>query len=498
MNVNVTRECDFILLRDAAEAVSGAVIIGDGEVEVTGMEYHSKRITPKSLFVAITGFQQDGNTWIDDAIARGATAVVTEKQTTRPIPQIIVPDARAALADLAVRFCDYHAADMDIFGVTGTNGKTTSCFLIGNICRAAGRPCGLITSLVYDTGAEQLPAARTTPESLDVYRLLKKMRENGCTGAVVEISSHALVLHRVRNLDVKVALFTNITRDHLDFHSDMDDYLAAKARLLDMVAGPDKWAVINYDVPEFRTLLDKAQCHTLTYSLSDSAADAYLKNIELTPHGSAFDLCLPDVSRSVKISLTGRYNLYNSLAAAAAAAAAGIEPHAIVAGLESSHVIPGRLERIDSPAPFTVFIDYAHTPDALARTLETLHEISSGRVLALFGCGGDRDRGKRPLMGRAVSSNADYAVLTSDNPRTEDPWKIIDDVKPGLDGGATVEIIEDRREAIAHIIDRAGEGDVVLLAGKGAENYQEINGVRHPFSDRDIALSYMRKRGYGN
>jgi len=455
-------------------------------------------IQPDSLFVAITGFEQDGNSWIDEAIGRGAAAVATERQTERPVPQIIVPDARAALADLAAKFYDYDSAAIEVYAVTGTNGKTSSCFLIGHILKARGHKSGLITSLVYDTGKDQIPASRTTPESLDVYRLLHLMRKNRCSHAVIEVSSHALVLNRVKNLDVKVALFTNITRDHLDFHADMTDYLNAKARLLDMAAGEGKWAVINYDCPEFRALLDRARCSTLTYSLEDKAADIYLENYKLRPDGSDLELHTPQGSCSIKLNLTGRYNLYNAVAAAAAAIAGGADLRAVTEGLENSPVVSGRLERIPIDAPFAVFIDFAHTPDALVRTIDTLKEITDGRVLVLFGCGGNRDRGKRPLMGEAVTSRADYAVLTSDNPRNEDPQKILDDVKPGFARGAVVDIIENRTDAIKHILEKAEPGDIVLLAGKGSENYQEIKGVKYPFSDRELALENLKKLGYGN
>jgi len=454
-------------------------------------------IGPDKIFVAITGFRQDGNRWVDDAIERGAVAVVTEKRSDRPVPQVIVPDARAALADLAAKFYGRNGSGTNLIAVTGTNGKTTTCFLIRNIMETDGEKSGLITSLIYDDGSEQIPARRTTPESLDIYRLLSQMKNNGIGRAVIEVSSHALVLHRVRNLDFTLAVFTNISRDHLDFHADMEDYLKAKERLLDMVADDNKKAVINLDCPEFRPFIDKARCEVVTYSLEDKEADVHLENYKLKPQGSEFELHGFGHSRRINLKLTGRFNLYNALAAAAASLAYGIDIDRVAAGLEKSDVIPGRLERIDSEAPFTIFLDYAHTPDALTRTIETLKEIGSGKVLVMFGCGGDRDRGKRPLMGEAVSSAADYAVLTSDNPRTEAPARIMNDVKPGLVPGIEVDLIEDRRRAIEHIIERAGKGDIVLLAGKGAENYQEINGVRHPFSDRDIALEKLKQLGYG-
>lgn len=485
-----------ISLKQAAAVIPGAVIIGDDDTEITGMEYHSRMVKPNSLFVAIKGFVHDGNEWVDEAVDRGAAAVLTEKRSSRSIPQIIVPDARSAMADLAAMMYGHPESQLDIFAVTGTNGKTTTCFLLKKMIEATGKRVGLISSLVYDTGKDQIPAGRTTPESLDMYRLLHMMTRNECTHAVVEVSSHALVLQRVKNLKVRVAAFTNITRDHLDFHADMDDYLNAKARLLDMVDDPAKSAAINYDCEEFRPFLKRGRNRKLSYSIDNDAADVHLAKVQLRPSGSHFELHAPDGTREIEYKLTGRYNLYNALAASAAALAGGLGVDAVAAGLANAEVVPGRLERIDSDAPFSIFIDFAHTPDALRRTIETLRETSKGRILVLFGCGGDRDRGKRPLMGEAVTSLADHAVLTSDNPRSENPARIIDDVRPGLKDGAEVKIIEDRKEAVAHIIEAARDGDVVLLAGKGAENYQEIKGVRHPYSDREEAAKQLEKRGY--
>ncbi len=485
-----------ISLKEIAAAIDGASVIGDDEVEIAGLEYHSKMIKPDSLFIAVTGFEQDGNDWIEEAVSRGAVAVLTEKQASRSVPQIVVPDARMAMADLAARIYRHDRSDLDVFAVTGTNGKTSTCFLIKKILDSDGKRSGLVTSLVYDTGKDQIPAARTTPESLDLFRLLYLMEKNDCTRAVIEVSSHALVLQRVKNLNVKVAVYTNITRDHLDFHADMDDYLQAKARLLDMVDDSGKAAAINLDCEEFRPLFERGRSRKMSYSMVNSKADVHLSDCRLQPEGTSFRLHTPAGSRTVDYRLTGRYNLYNALAASAAALAGGIALDAVAEGLERAEVVPGRLERLPSSSPFSVFIDYAHTPDALQRTIETLRETGQGRVIVLFGCGGDRDRGKRPLMGEAVTSLADYAVLTSDNPRSEDPARIVDDVRAGLTGGAEVEIIEDRKEAIRRVLALAREGDVVLLAGKGAETYQEIQGVRHPFSDRETATEQLRKLGY--
>ncbi len=488
----------ILLLKELAKTVPGSWLIGDEGRQVSGIEYDSRLITPGAAFVAIQGYAQDGNRFIDDAISRGATAVVTEKQSDRPIPQLIVGDARSALADLAARFYPDEPKALKKFAITGTNGKTTSCFLLKNILDTAGFKAGLICSLVNDDGAKRVPAARTTPESLEIFRMLQAMRRNGCRCAVIETSSHALTLHRVKNITVDVALFTNLTRDHLDFHRDMDDYLEAKAKLLDMVAGPDTYAVINLDSPEFRTFLTRAACRIMTYALEDRTADIHTEKYTFAPQSTHVTMVTPAGTRTVVLPLPGRFNLYNALGATAAALAGGIGIDPIVAGLEHSTVVPGRLERVAVTAPFTVYIDFAHTPDALRRTIETLRELGQGRVMALFGCGGDRDRGKRPLMGETVTALADYSVLTSDNPRSENPTAIIDDVKPGLKTGAPVAVIVDRREAIKHLLQKAQQGDMLLIAGKGDESYQEINGVKYPWSDRDVVREELHNLGFGD
>ncbi len=483
-------------LRELASALGGAIIIGNEDAEVSGVEYHSRMIKPGAAFVAITGFTRDGNEFAGDAIERGAAAIITEREGDLPVPQMIVSDARAALADLAAYFYDYKNNRVKVVGVTGTNGKTTSCFLIRSILEARGKRVGLITSLLYDTGRDKIAGDRTTPESLDVFRLLYAMQHNWCNNAVLEISSHALVLHRVRNVNVRVALFTNFTRDHLDFHKDMDDYLAAKTRLLDMVNEETKWAVVNYDVPEFRALIDRMKCSYMSYSLSDPGADIYLENYQLRPTGTRFEIHTPVANRVVHMSLVGRYNLYNALAATGASMAAGADIDSVVDGLENAQIVPGRLERIQVDAPYTVFIDFAHTPDALIRTIEALRELSDGRLLTIFGCGGDRDRGKRPLMAEAVTANSDYTILTTDNPRTEDPNQIFSDTEAGFVDGADTITIEDRREAIQHALDTAKDTDVVLVAGKGDESYLDIKGTKHPWSDRNVIIEEMANRGY--
>ncbi|MBU0983431.1 MAG: UDP-N-acetylmuramoyl-L-alanyl-D-glutamate--2,6-diaminopimelate ligase, partial [candidate division Zixibacteria bacterium] len=381
-------------------------------------------------------------------------------------------------------------------GVTGTNGKTTVCHLIKLMLEARNKTAGLVTSRIYDTGKQVFKAERTTPESLDMQRLLYLMKANFCVNAVIEVSSHALELHRVDNIDFRTAVYTNLTRDHLDFHGTMENYLAAKAKLADRLTGDLSYAVINLDVPEFRPLFGDLMCSYIGYSLKDPQADVRCGDYELTPEGTTFDLITPMGTETVRFALPGRFNLQNALAAAAGGLACGVDLDAVVKGLEAATPVDGRLNAITCGQPFAVYVDFAHTPDAITRLCETVRELTDGRLLILFGCGGDRDKGKRPLMGTAATENSDFAIVTSDNPRSEDPLAIIEDVKPGL-VGENYQILPDRKEAIAAILKRAGAGDVVLLAGKGAENYQEVNGIREPFSDFDEARTVLAELGYG-
>ena len=406
-----------------------------------------------------------------------------------------VPDMRQAMATAAATFYGYPGLRIKACGVTGTNGKTTTCFMIRNMMLARNKTTGLICSLVYDTGREKFTAERTTPESLDIQRLLFLMKRNYCVNVVMEVSSHALMLHRVDHVDFRVAVYTNLTRDHLDFHNTMEEYAEAKFRLARRLSGELSYAVINLDVPEFRPLFGELNCSHMSYSLRDRKADIHCGDFELKPTGTIFDLVTPMGNRTVKLSLPGRFNLQNALAAAGGGLAAGVDIDSVVIGLEDSLPIPGRLNTISCGQPFAVYVDYAHTPDAIIRLCETVREINDGRLFLLFGCGGDRDKGKRPLMAQAAVENASYIVVTSDNPRSEDPEAIINDIKPGL-SGYNYEIVVDRRKAIETILKQAGPGDAVLLAGKGAEPYQEIKGERFPFSDTEEAVAALGRMGF--
>ncbi len=433
---------------------------------------------------------------MSQARADGAVAVMGERTICSDIEtHVHVPDVRKAMSDVAARFYGYPGMRLKTCGVTGTNGKTTTCTMTRNILQARGKKVGLITSLEYDTGKEVFKAERTTPESLDTQRLMFLMRKNLCVNAVVEVSAHALSLHRVDNINFRVAVYTNFTRDHLDFYGTMEEYFKAKVILAKKLSGPLSYAVINLDVPEFHTLFGELNSPFITYSLQNRSADVYCGDFEIRPDGSTFDLVTPMGTETVTLKLPGRFNLMNALAASAAGLASGVDLDSVMKGLEATVPVPGRFNHISMGQPFGVFVDFAHTPDAIERLCESARGICSGRVLLLFGCGGDKDKGKRPIMGKIATTKADYVVVTSDNPRSENPAAIISEIKPGLTGHA-YEIHVDRREAIAAIMTKAKPGDAVLLAGKGAETYQEIQGVRHPFEDAQVAREVLAAMGY--
>jgi len=483
-------------LSEITKHLDDAIVIGDPEIEIEHVEYDSRLVKPGTLFVAVKGFKQDGYAFVADAVKNGAVAVLGENESCDQIgTHVQIPDARKALADVAAAFYGFPGMDVKVCGVTGTNGKTTTCHLLKTILEQRSKTTGLVSSVIYDTGKETFPAERTTPESLDLQRLMLLMRRAHCVNAVVEVSSHALMLHRVDHLDFRVAVYTNITRDHLDFHETMENYVAAKKLLLDRLDGELSYAVINLDVPEFRPFFGDLQSSYISYSLEDESADVYCANYEINIDGTILDLVTPMGTQTVKFPLAGRFNLLNGLAAAAGGLASGIDIDNVVKGLEAAQPVPGRFEAVRAGQPFGVYIDFAHTPDALARLCETAREMTDGRLILLFGCGGDRDRGKRPLMAEAATTAADYCVVTSDNPRSEQPVAIIEDIKPGLKGDA-YHIEPERTKAIETALAQANEDDIVLLAGKGAEAFQEIKGERVPFSDRDEATMVLHRLGF--
>lgn len=460
-------------------------------IEISALCYDSRRARPGALFFALAGQHADGAAFARDAISRGAVAIVSA--TDLPdlgAPVARVPDARAAMADVACEFFAHPSEDLRCVGITGTNGKTTTAFLVKHICDAVMMRCGLIGTVRYEVGGEPKPAARTTPESPDVQELLSAMRSAGDRAVAMEVSSHAIVQHRVRGIGWDAAVFTNLTRDHLDYHKTMDAYFDAKAGLFDaMFAQPAKRgkAVINLDDRYGGFLLERLPkfAKPITYGFG-VRADFRASDTKFDLQGTRFQLTAKGRQYLVRSPLIGMFNVYNTVAAIAAASAIGIEIRRAVQAIAEAPQVPGRLERVSGKRSFQVFVDYAHTDDALTNVLKTLRDLGPRRIITVFGCGGDRDKSKRPLMARAVEAHSDHAIITSDNPRGEDPAAILDEIRAAMRGSAH-ETIEDRAQAIQRAISVAGSGDIVLIAGKGHEDYQEIAGVRHSFDDSTVA-----------
>jgi UDP-N-acetylmuramoyl-L-alanyl-D-glutamate--2,6-diaminopimelate ligase len=467
--------------------------------EVSAVAYDSRRVTPGAVFVALRGLKADGAAFAAQAMARGAVLVVAETPQSEgdTAPRLVVSDARLALALLADALYDHPSRRLRVVGVTGTNGKTTTSFLLASIFEAAGWRSGLLGTVTYRLGAEEREASRTTPEAPDVQQLLAEMLRNGCSAAVMEVSSHALALKRVEGMRFAAGIFTNLTRDHLDFHEDMESYFQAKRRLFEMLP-PDAPAIVNIDDPRGPSVLEVAR-RSMTFALSRDA-DVTPDGIEFTLHGLAFDLRTPAGTVRIESRLVGRPNVSNILAASATAIALGLPLDAVAQGVRSLRGVPGRFEVVSSPDDeVTVIVDYAHTDDALRNLLETARPLAPRRLITLFGCGGDRDRTKRPLMGMVAARLSDVVVITSDNPRSEDPGRIIDDIKRGIPSAQSgraqqVLAIVDRREAIERAVEQGEPGDVLLIAGKGHEKYQQIGDRVLPFDDAEVARAALVRR----
>jgi UDP-N-acetylmuramoyl-L-alanyl-D-glutamate--2,6-diaminopimelate ligase len=470
------------------------------ETAVTAIVYDSRRATAGSVFVALRGLRADGRAFVPQASSRGAVLVVADQPPLdgSPMPWIQVSDARLALALLADRFYGQPSLAMPVVGVTGTNGKTTTAYLLSSILEAAGLRTGLLGTVLYRVGGEEREAARTTPEAPDVQQLLREMVERGCGAAVMEVSSHALALRRVDGMRFAAGVFTNLTRDHLDFHEDMEAYFGAKRRLFEMLG--DAPGVVNVDDPRGRDLL--ATCRRpVTYGIT-GPADVSPGPLEITLAGLAFEIRTPCGVVAVRSSLVGRPNVYNILAAAATAVALDIPLDAIGRGVSGLAGVPGRFEVVSSADDdITVVVDYAHTDDALRNLLETARPLAAKRLVTVFGCGGDRDRTKRPLMGMVAARLSDLVVVTSDNPRSEDPARIIEEVRRGIPPGtqagaraADVRAVVERGQAIATAVELASAGDLVLIAGKGHEKYQQIGDRVLPFDDGEVAREALAAR----
>ncbi|HEX6503275.1 MAG TPA: UDP-N-acetylmuramoyl-L-alanyl-D-glutamate--2,6-diaminopimelate ligase [Terriglobales bacterium] len=492
----------FQQLLDGAEVLSQS-----GDASVTGLDYDSRRIQAGDAFVAIRGESSDGNRYVDAALAKGAVAVITDSSSQPPrggVAWAQVPHGRRALGRLSANFYKRPAEKLAISGITGTNGKSTTAFLLESILQSAGKKTALVGTIEYHVAGRVLPAPHTTPESLELNRLFRDALGNGATEGVMEVSSHALAQQRVFAIPFDVAVFTNLTRDHLDYHKTMDEYFAAK-EILFLGCGTEapRVAILNVDDEAGQKLVKVSKSHgsqVLTYGWS--RGDFHAQKIGITLHGTRFDLVTPEQTIPVWSPLIGKVNVYNVLAASAAAYARGCNSKAIEQGVAGLARVPGRFERVDCGQPFTVVVDYAHTDDALRNLTALAREFvlqagSAGRVITLFGCGGDRDRAKRPLMGEAAGRGSEFVILTSDNPRSEDPRAIINDALVGLQRTGTRYTVEpDRRAAIALAVREARPGDIVLLAGKGHEKVQVGREGPVPFDDVQAGREVLAQAGY--
>ena len=474
-------------------------VVGSLTRDITAICYDSRRVQPGALFVALRGEKVDGAIYISQALEKGAVAVIAEAgEKDSRATFIVVKDARPALADVAANFYQHASHALKVAGVTGTNGKTTTVFLLKHICDRALLRCGLIGTVRYEIGDRILPAARTTPESLDVQDLLWQMRSAGCKAAAMEVSSHALDQARVRNVEFDTAIFTNLSQDHLDWHGSMEKYAEAKARLFSGLSAQKKKAkaVINIDDrigAQFSVRFGR-EVPVIGYGLG-TKADFRASNVRMDFNGTSYQLDALGRSYLVRLPLIGQFNVYNSLAAIAGAHAMGVDVRSAVLALADGPPVPGRLEAVPGQRQFRVYVDYAHSSDALENVLKTCRELNPARLIVVFGCGGSRDRGKRPKMGAAVDQNADWSIVTSDNPRKEEPLAIIEDIKPGMARG-NYEVIVDRKEAIFKAIAMAQPRDIVLIAGKGHEKTQEFSDHTIPFDDVAVASQALEgKRG---
>jgi UDP-N-acetylmuramoyl-L-alanyl-D-glutamate--2,6-diaminopimelate ligase len=480
------------------------------DAEVTGLVYRSDAVEPGSLFLCVPGFTVDGHEFAADAVARGAVALVCERPLGVGVPEVLVGSVRVAAAPLAAAFYGHPTRAMDVVGVTGTNGKTTTAFLVRDVLEAAGRQTGLLGTVQSVVGGRTEPVERTTPEAVDLQATFRRMADSGDAACVMEVSSHALELHRADAIDFDCAVFTNLTQDHLDFHGTLDEYFAAKRMLFTPLAGtPPRAAAVNIDDPWGRRLaqelIDLAVTRTATFGL-DEGSDYRAERVRFGVDGSSFVCVTRERQIEIRLPLTGLFNVYNALAAIAACASLGIDNDTIGCGLAGAGQVPGRFEAVDEGQAFTVLVDYAHTPDSLANVLEAARELleqsehGDGRLICVFGAGGDRDRDKRPKMGAAARRLADHVIVTSDNPRSEDPDAIIAAIVegaerlPASERTSSLEVEPDRRAAIAAALAAARAHDIVLIAGKGHEQGQEFEaGRKVPFDDRQVAREQLRR-----
>ena len=489
-------------LSDLFALLPEAVVAGDLGTPIAGLAYDSRRVSPGDLFACLPGERTDGHRFIPEAVAAGAAALLVRQGAYDPaaatVPAVAAPDTRAALAAIADAFHDYPSRALRLIGITGTNGKTTTSYLIEAILRAQGRRTGVIGTLAYRIGDAIRTATHTTPEAPDLQALLAEMRATGVQEVCLEVSSHALAQRRADHCRFTCAVFTNLSRDHLDYHASLEDYLQAKSRLFfDPAFQPESGVrvnVINADDDAGPRLARQAVGVTITYGMR--GGDVIARDVALSPQSTQFRLQTPEGVSAVNLKLVGAFNVYNALAALAAALALGVDLEAAIRAVEAVDPIAGRFERVEAGQEFAVVVDYSHTPDGLEKALENARQLTRGRLIVVFGCGGDRDTGKRPLMGRLAARLADLCVITSDNPRSEDPGAIIAQILAGagLSGRRRCRVEADRREAIRLALEEAHAGDLVLIAGKGHETYQVFRDRTIPFDDRQVATELLAER----
>ena len=484
------------------DALHDKTVLGSLPTVVTGLAYDSRKVLPGDLFVAVPGLKQDGRRYVGEALARGATAVVLEGADVLvggSMGRVIVSSSREALARLAAAYFGYPSRALIVVGITGTNGKTTTSLLVDALLRHGGRTTGVIGTIEYRIGAEARPAGQTTPEAVELQSLMAEMTERGVTAVAMEVSSHALALHRADGVEFDVAVFTNLTQDHLDFHRTLDSYRGAKARLFSLLAAgskPRRTAVINTDDPAGQSMIAGLDLPRFTFGFGQGA-DVRPQRLESAMDGIRMDVTTPRGVLQIRSSLVGEHNVMNLLGATAVGLALDMDAHAVATALSSVVSVPGRFERVEAGQPFLVAVDYAHTPDALERVLVTARRLVApgARLTVVFGCGGDRDRGKRPLMGGIAARLADRIWVTSDNPRSEEPEAIIAEIvagiPPAVAGSDRTVAVADRKVAIRTALAGARAGDVVLIAGKGHETYQIIGSEVLPFDDREIARAAL-------
>ncbi len=495
-------------LKQLAGLLPAATIQGRLEQEIRAVAHDSRQVVPGTLFVCLAGVHVDGHDFIDAAVKQGAVAVLVEKDVPanafEDITVIKVADTRKAMQVIVPYFFDYPGHKLRMIGVTGTNGKTTTTYLIRSILRQAGHKAGLIGTIQTMIGDQVLPVKNTTPDVIELQSILAEMVDKGMEYVIMEVSSHALALGRVAGCEFDVAVFTNMTQDHLDFHQTFENYIEAKAELFRSLNKADskkqgKTAVVNLDDPTGKTMAANANCPVISYAVNNMAVIT-ADNPAVAATGSSFTIQGPFGAIPLTLSITGMFNVYNVLAATGAALAEKIDPAIIRQALESFSSVPGRFELVQAGQPFTVIVDYAHTPDGLENVLKTAKQFATAKIIVVFGCGGDRDRTKRPIMGKLATVYGDIVLATSDNPRSEEPGKILEDIEVGIKdalasghSGKSYQVIIDRRQAITQAIQLAGPQDVVLIAGKGHETYQILKDRTIDFDDRQVAREVIRE-----